>query len=223
MILAVILGINLLHGVGTPIAPSSVLRPAIGAQASPSTTSSSQDSGPSSPVQASTSQSKTSTEPQTAPAAGAQGQSSATAPKAAKVRRHHKPKAPDCLDAEAVSKQAGANSSPDATAAKTALPPCPPKKTVIRNGGTSEPTLQLTGTDPAQKASRDATAQLQATTEENLKKLAGRDLKPDQRQTLDQVREFLEQSKKAIAAGDLERGQNLASKARVLSDEMVKP
>jgi hypothetical protein len=56
-----------------------------------------------------------------------------------------------------------------------------------------------------------------------LNKLAGRQLNADQQQILSQIHEFMEQSKQADAAGDLERGQNLASKARLLSDELVKP
>jgi len=38
-----------------------------------------------------------------------------------------------------------------------------------------------------------------------------------------QVKEFMEQSSKALAAGDLQRGHNLAMKAQLLSDELVKP
>jgi hypothetical protein len=34
---------------------------------------------------------------------------------------------------------------------------------------------------------------------------------------------FMDRSKTAVAAGDLERGNNLAMKARLLSDELVKP
>jgi hypothetical protein len=94
---------------------------------------------------------------------------------------------------------------------------------VVRNGGADEPPIQLTGTDPAKPSSQGATAQLLAKTDENLWKLSGRQLDADQQQTLNQIREFIEQSKQATAAGDLERGQNLASKARLLSDELVKP
>jgi hypothetical protein len=38
-----------------------------------------------------------------------------------------------------------------------------------------------------------------------------------------QIKQFMEQSKAAVAAGDLERGHNLALKAHLLSDELVKP
>lgn len=83
--------------------------------------------------------------------------------------------------------------------------------------------MQLTGSDPAKQASQGTAAQLLEATQENLNKLAGRQLNADQQQILSQIHEFMEQSKQADAAGDLERGQNLASKARLLSDELVKP
>lgn len=68
-----------------------------------------------------------------------------------------------------------------------------------------------------------STAQLAAATEENLKKIAGRPLTPSQQDTVSQIKEFMEQSKTAVAARDMQRGHNLAQKARLLSDELVKP
>jgi hypothetical protein len=62
-----------------------------------------------------------------------------------------------------------------------------------------------------------------AATTENLKKLQGRQLPASQQDTVNQIKQFMEQSKTAVAAGDLERGNNLATKARLLSDELVKP
>jgi hypothetical protein len=70
---------------------------------------------------------------------------------------------------------------------------------------------------------RSSTEQLTAATEENLKKIAGRPLGASQQQTLSQVKQFMEQSKAAIAEGDVERGHDLAMKARLLSDELIKP
>jgi hypothetical protein len=64
---------------------------------------------------------------------------------------------------------------------------------------------------------------LKVATEENLKKAEGRELSPTQREMVSQIKEFLGQSKAAVAAGDLERGHNLALKANLLSDELVKP
>jgi hypothetical protein len=40
---------------------------------------------------------------------------------------------------------------------------------------------------------------------------------------VNQIRQFMEQSKAAVEAGDLERARTLAWKAQLLSDELVKP
>lgn len=68
-----------------------------------------------------------------------------------------------------------------------------------------------------------STEQLTAATQENLKQIAGRQLTPSQQDTVTQIKEFMDQSKAAVASGDAERGHNLAMKARLLSDELVKP
>ena len=60
-------------------------------------------------------------------------------------------------------------------------------------------------------------------TEENLKKLAGRQLAANQQDMVKQVHQFEAQSKSAIAAGDFERGRTLAWKAQLLSEELVNP
>jgi len=85
--------------------------------------------------------------------------------------------------------------------------------------------VQLKGDTTPEQASqqRSTTEQLTAATEENLKKIAGRPLSPSQQEMVDQIKQFMGQSKEAVAAGDLERGHNLAVKARLLSDELVKP
>jgi len=117
--------------------------------------------------------------------------------------------------------------SAKADSAKTGsapLQPCSPPKKVVRNGGSEEPTIQLIGGSPAQQASRQrSTEQLTAATEENLKKIAERQLSPSRQEMVNQVKQFMDQSKIAVAAGDLERGHNLAQKAHLLSEELVKP
>jgi hypothetical protein len=60
-------------------------------------------------------------------------------------------------------------------------------------------------------------------TEENLKKIAGRQLSSDQQDMVNQIRQFMEQSKKAVGDGDPERARTLAWKAQVLSEELIKP
>jgi hypothetical protein len=62
-----------------------------------------------------------------------------------------------------------------------------------------------------------------AATEANLKKIAGQQLSSNQQDMVNQIRQFMEQSKAAVEAGDLERARTLAWKAQLLSDELVKP
>lgn len=102
---------------------------------------------------------------------------------------------------------------------------CPPAKTIIPEGGTSEPAIQLIGGKGAEQTSqqRSRTDQLLESTEDNLKKAAMRQLNASQQEMVSQIQQFIEQSKAAVAAGDVERGRNLARKAHLLSDELVKP
>jgi hypothetical protein len=105
-----------------------------------------------------------------------------------------------------------------------ALKPCPPPRKVIRNGGSDEPTVQLTGGTTAEQAVHQrSTEQLTAATEANLKKIAGRQLNPSEQEMVSKIKQFMEQSKTAIAAGAPGRGHDLALKAHLLSDELVKP
>jgi hypothetical protein len=95
---------------------------------------------------------------------------------------------------------------------------------VVHDGGTSDAAIKLTGgAAPAQPSEKQAADQLVGTTEENLKKIEGRELSPSQQEMLTQIHQFLEQSKAATAAGDIDRGHNLAMKAHLLSDELTKP
>jgi hypothetical protein len=67
------------------------------------------------------------------------------------------------------------------------------------------------------------TAKFLQSTDENLKKLAGHELNSSQQSMVKQVRQFIDQSKTATAAGDLESARTLAWKAQLLSDELVNP
>lgn len=102
---------------------------------------------------------------------------------------------------------------------------CPPEKIIVRHGGTAEPSIQLAGGPGGDAAAqkRNAANQMLGSTETNLKKIAGIELSPEQQDTVSQIRQFVDQSKAALAAGDLERGQTLAWKAQVLSADLVKP
>jgi hypothetical protein len=112
-----------------------------------------------------------------------------------------------------------ASSSPPATAN-----PCPPSKVIVRQGGASEPSIQLAG-GTADQAShqRDTANQMLGSTEANLKKVVGQQLSSNQQDMVNQIRQFMAQSKAAMDAGDLERARTLAWKAQLLSEELVKP
>ncbi|MGA9391294.1 MAG: hypothetical protein WBV69_12680 [Candidatus Sulfotelmatobacter sp.] len=178
-------------------------------------------------------------------------QNSGPSKPAAKSRRHRKKTSvPDCststapLDPTAsgnatsgndtASKNTGSAdehssqraSNQSATKSDTGTPkPCPPPKVVIKDGGSAEPTVQLKENTTAEQASQQlyTTEQLTAAAQENLKKVAGRQLSASQKEMMSQVKEFMEQSSKALAEGDLQRGHNLAMKAQLLSEELVKP
>jgi len=95
---------------------------------------------------------------------------------------------------------------------------------IVRQGGTSEPSIQLAGGAAGQTSpERDTANQMLGTTEANLKKVAGRQLTPNEQDMVNQARQFMEQAKAAVAAGDLERARTLAWKAQLLSEELVKP
>ncbi len=99
-----------------------------------------------------------------------------------------------------------------------------PEKKVVRNGGTADPAVQLAPGVSDEQASRQrqSTTQLLATTDTNLKQISARQLSASQQESVSQIRKYMEQAKTAEAAGDVQRAQNLASKALLLSDDLVK-
>jgi hypothetical protein len=114
--------------------------------------------------------------------------------------------------------------APNSAEDSAASTPCPPRKKVVRHGGSEEPAVQVTGGTSAEQAVHQrSTEQLTAATEENLKKIAGRQLNTSQQEMVSQIKQFMEQSKTAAAAGDLDRAHSLDLKAYLLSEELVKP
>jgi hypothetical protein len=99
-----------------------------------------------------------------------------------------------------------------------------PKKTVVRNGGTADPGVQLGPSVTDQQASqqRQSTAQLLAATDANLNKISARQLTSSQQDMVNQIHTYMQQAKTAESAGDLQRARNLAFKAQLLSDEVLR-
>jgi len=85
--------------------------------------------------------------------------------------------------------------------------------------------VQLTGGSAAAKNSpqRANTERLLASTEKELKTTAARQLDSSQQETVKQIHQYEAQSRTALQAGDLELAHNLAVKAHLLADQLVKP
>lgn len=121
----------------------------------------------------------------------------------------------------------GATNLQDSSATQTGANPagpknCPPEKIVVKQGGTTEPAIQLAGGDQETQKLKEAN-QLLGSTDENLKKISSIQLSTEQQDTVSQIKQFVDESKKALAAGDLERGHTLAWKAQLLSEDLVRP
>jgi len=99
-----------------------------------------------------------------------------------------------------------------------------PTKRVVHNGSAPDPTVQLAPSVSQNQASHELqnTSQLLAATDSNLKQISGRQLNPSQQNVVSQIRRYMEQSKQAADQGDPERAHNLAVKAHLLSDDLVK-
>lgn len=159
--------------------------------------------------------------------------SAQTKPSSNRPKRHKKTASSNCEAASSDSKTAAPTDSANpnnwptdaaAPSASQTATPCSAPKKIIRNGGSSEPSIQLSGGAAGQQAMQQrSTEQLTAATEENLKQIAGRQLTAAQQDMVAQIKQFMDQSKSAISAGDPERGRNLAEKAHLLSEELLKP
>jgi len=214
-----------------PLVASRYHGPPSGSENQTGTASGTQDQNTASP--ATTSNTSQTPAPATPGKTPAQTQPSTTK----RPRRTKKATASDCKSAPAATQGASGSSSStpasnsatagkDSAAATSNAPTnCPPSKVIIRQGGTSDQSIELAGGATGNQASdqRDAANQMVGTTEANLKKIAGQQLSPERQDMVKQIRQFMEQSKKAAGDGDLDRARTLAWKAQVLSEELVKP
>jgi len=117
-----------------------------------------------------------------------------------------------------------AKAAPGAHPGQKSTPNASPKKVVVRNGGASDTSQQLSPGLTEQQASsqRQTIDLLLVDTAANLKKLSGRQTTPSQDDMMAQVRQYVQQAKTAADAGDIERAHNLAVKAHLLSEELAK-
>jgi hypothetical protein len=173
--------------------------------------------------------------PQDSPAAPAterkpepKSESSSPAPAAAPSTGPTSPestaKKPESQKPAAQTKKSSKKRHPKPAASTPAPDSAAPEKKVVRNGGTVDPVVQLApGMSPEQATSqRQNTSQLLAASDANLKQISSRQLNSTQQDSISQIRKYMEQAKTAEQAGDLDRARNLASKALLLSDDLVK-
>ena len=217
----------------------STLSPFVGQMTARQPASASSTSTPETPTQAGAPSTNSAPSPPTSQSSPTQTPSaSKSAPSKTRTGKK-KPARQDC-GASPVPLASGAEASPPANppssdpsaasgaagAAKPAPPKsCPPERTVVPQGGTTEPRIQLAGgPTPAEAArKRDAVNQLLGATNQNLKKTAGWQLNSSQQDTITQTRQFVKQSEAAMAEGDLERARTLAWKAELLSEDLIDP
>ena len=108
-------------------------------------------------------------------------------------------------------------------AKKPAPAPEKPSRTVVEDGGTRPAGAQLSASLPQDAAIHQQfnTAQLLEATEYNLKSIS-RQLTSDEQAMVRHIRSYVQQSRDATKDGDVQRAYNLALKAHLLSDELVK-
>jgi hypothetical protein len=138
-----------------------------------------------------------------------------------------------CVPAPANASSSGTSNSPasEQPSAQTPATPdpqnnCPPaKKKVVQQGGIADQSIQLAGGSATSEAAqkRESTNQMLTATEENLKKVTVTQLSAAQQNSVSQIRQFVEQSRKALQSADFERAHTLAWKAKVLSDDLANP
>jgi hypothetical protein len=99
-----------------------------------------------------------------------------------------------------------------------------PQNVVVKNGSTSDPSIQFSTSLSPEQASREKqdTAGLLAKADANLQGLSGHQLNAGQQDTSAQVRSYIQQAKAAEDSGDLQGAHNLALKALLLSNELAR-
>ena len=108
---------------------------------------------------------------------------------------------------------------------KTSLPPEDSPIVVIRNGGTLDAQGQISysATDQQTLDKRKHTDALLNATATDLKQISGKQLNPSQQDMVKQIHNYMARSKDATTNGDIQGANNLAFKAHLLSQELVKP
>jgi hypothetical protein len=106
----------------------------------------------------------------------------------------------------------------------TPVPNGAPRQIVVREGGASEPAAQIApDITPAEAARERQNAELWlGSADDQLKRLAARNLDERQQETVGQIRNYMDGARSALKEGDVRRASTLAEKAQLLSDDLLK-
>lgn len=154
--------------------------------------------------------------PPPAPVVVAQEAPKQPEPKPAPKTRHRsspKKTTPAATNGESTASSNAAGTTTGATTVANNIAPEPPV-----------PNTAIAAVVPSETATRDkqTTAELLDSAEKTIKSLDDHSLSDDQKAMVSQIWSFIAQSRKATIDGDLERALNLANKAHLLSDALVK-
>jgi hypothetical protein len=129
------------------------------------------------------------------------------------------------LPADTTDKSASSVGSKKRRKRAASLPaPGTPRKIVVREGGAKEPAAQIApDISPAEAArQRQNSEQLLGSTDNQLKRLAGRNLDVDQQQTVGQIHNYIDGARAALREGDVRRASTLSEKAYLLAEDLAK-
>jgi len=135
-------------------------------------------------------------------------------PKPKTKHKHTAPKKAPILTANAQN-----SSTTPATGSTTIAAARPPASPVAEP--TPDMAIGATVSSEQLTQQKQTTAQMLDATEKNLKSLP-RNLSHDEEAMVAQIKSYVGQSRKATSDGDFERAYNLATKARLLSDALIK-
>lgn len=119
-------------------------------------------------------------------------------------------------------KPAAQTSASQGQPSQSATAPTQTSKLIIQEGSAPNSQAQAGGAlEDSSSQNKQTTEQLLKDTETNLNKI-NRPLSPDEQAMVAQIKEYMKQSREATNSSDAVRARNLALKARLLSDELVK-
>ena len=135
------------------------------------------------------------------------------------------PAKPIAAAVPAASQKAPAKSAPKPgkSAVATTQPSDGPKKIVVREGGAREPAEQIApDITPAEALrQRQNAEQWLGSADERLKQIAGHPLDAPQRETVGQIRNYMQDARSALKEGDVRRASTLAEKAHLLAEDLI--